>query len=114
MTRRRTAAVAALVVVVVCAWTCGGRESPDDNGFHQDVANGTNGVEVTFEATVLNDPIESGGHERFEGKAATGERLGSDHNSTLAPSVPHHTGDAGIVPGELYIDPGPRIRVRPT
>ena len=114
MTRRRTAAVAALVVLVTCASACGGRESPDDNGFHQDVVNGTNGAEVTFDATVLNDPVESGGHERFEVKAATGEALEIDHNTTLAPSVPIHAGDAIIVHGELYIDPGPRIGVHCT
>src|SRR5260370_17547434 len=109
MTRRRTAAVAALVVLLICASACGGRENPDDNGFHQDIVNGTNGAEVTFDATVLNDPIQSGGHERFEVKAATGETLEIDHNTTLAPPVPIHAGDSVIVHVELYIDPGPRI-----
>ncbi len=103
MTRRRAAAVAALVVLVICAWACGGRENPDDNGFHQDVVNGTNGAEVTFDASVLTEPVESGGHERFEVKAATGETLEIDHNTTLAPSVPIHD-----------IDPGPRIGVHCT
>jgi hypothetical protein len=69
---------------------------------------------VTFDATVLADPVESGGHERFGVKAATGERLEVDHNTDLAPFVPIHTGDAVIVHGELYIDPGPRVGVHCT
>jgi len=114
MTWRRTAAVAVLVFLAVGAWSCGGRESPDDNAFHQDVVNATNGAEVTFDATVLADPVESGGHERIEVKAATGETLEIDHNTTLAPSVPIHAGDAIVVHGELYVDPGPRIGVHCT
>src|SRR5260370_8091887 len=91
MTRRRTAAVAALVVGVVCAWTCGARESPDDNGFHQDVANSTNAPEVRFDSTVLNDPTLSRGHQPFQSRAPHGETLESKHSTTLAPSPPLHT-----------------------
>lgn len=104
----------AAVVVLVALAGCGGRETPDDQGLHQDVVNGTNGAEVTFDATVLNDPVESGGHERFEVKAPTGEMLEIDHNTTLAPSVPIHSGDQVVIHGKLYIDLGPRLGVHCT
>jgi hypothetical protein len=93
---------------------CGGRETPDDQSLHQDIVNGTNGAEVTFDATMVNDPVESGGHERFEVKASTGEVLEIDHNTTLAPSVPVHAGDTLVIHGQLYIDPGPKIGVHCT
>jgi uncharacterized protein DUF3465 len=102
--------LAAAVVLVAC----GGRETPNDQGLHQDVVNNSNGAEVTFDATVVNDPVESGGHERFEVKTTTGETLEVDHNTTLAPSVPLHAGDLLVIHGELYIDPGPRIGVHCT
>ena len=93
---------------------CGGRETPDDPGLHQDIVNSTSGAEVTFDATVLSDPVESGGHERFQVKATTGEVLEIDHNTTLAPSVPAHSGDVLVIHGQLYIDPGPKIGVHCT
>ncbi|HXN79240.1 MAG TPA: hypothetical protein VN965_10750 [Candidatus Dormibacteraeota bacterium] len=93
---------------------CGGRETPDDPGLHQDIVNSTSGAEVTFDATVLSDPVESGGHERFQVKATTGEVLEIDHNTTLAPSVPAHAGDVLVIHGQLYIDPGPKIGVHCT
>jgi hypothetical protein len=108
---RRFGIALALIFVLVA---CGGREVPDDQGLHQDIANGTTGAEVTFDATVSNDPVESGGHERFQVKATTGEVLEIDHNTTLAPSVPIHAGDQLIIHGRLYIDPGPRIGVHCT
>lgn len=93
---------------------CGERATADDQTFHQDVVNGSNGSEVTFDATVLDTPVESGGHERFNVKAATSETLEIDHNTTLAPYVPIKAGDALIIHGQLYIDPGPRIGVHCT
>jgi len=108
---RRLGIALALMFVVVA---CGGREVPDDQGLHQDIVSGTSGAEVTFDATVSNDPVESGGHERFQVKATTGEVLEVDHNTTLAPSVPIHAGDQLIIHGQLYIDPGPRIGVHCT
>lgn len=103
-----------LAAVLICGSACGGRESPDDQGLHQDIVNGANGAEVTFDAMVLADPVESGGHERFEVKAVTGERLEVDHNTTLAPMVPIHASDAVVIHGQLYIDPGPRFGVHCT
>jgi hypothetical protein len=108
--RRHGAAFAIALVLMAC----GGRETPDDQGLHQDIVNSTNGAEVTFDATVLNDPVESGGHERFQVKASTGEVLEIDHNTSLAASVPAHAGDTLIIHGQLYIDPGPKIGVHCT
>jgi hypothetical protein len=108
----RPLCIAMLAVLAVAA--CGGRETPDDQGLHQDVVNNTSGAEVTFDATVLDEPVESGGHERFEVKAPTGELLEIDHNTTLAPIVPIHAGDAVVIHGQLYIDPGPRLGVHCT
>src|SRR5258708_9068526 len=93
---------------------CGGREPPDDTGLHQDIVNSANGAEVTFDATILSEPVESGGHERFQVKDPAGDRLEIDHNTTLAPSVPAHAGDALVIHGQLYIDPGPRVGVHCT
>lgn len=104
---------AALAVALVLM-ACGGRETPDDQGLHQDIVNSTNGAEVTFDATVVNDPVESGGHERFQVKTSTGEVLEIDHNTSLAPSVPAHAGDTLIIHGQLYIDPGPKVGVHCT
>jgi hypothetical protein len=112
--RRTILGLAALAAVLISAGGCGGRETPDDQGFHQDVVNGSSGAEVTFDATVVADPVESGGHERFGVKAATGERLEIDHNTDLPTYVPIHAGDAVIVHGQLYIDPGPRVGVHCT
>jgi hypothetical protein len=102
------------VAIALAVLACGGRETPDDQGLHQDIVNGTNGAEVTFDATMVNDPVESGGHERFEVKASTGEVLEIDHNTTLAPSVPVHAGDTLVIHGQLYIDPGPKFGVHCT
>jgi hypothetical protein len=115
MNRARAAlALGALAAVAIAVSACGGREVPDDQGLHQDIVSGTNGAEVTFDASVLADPVESGGHERFEVKVATGEMLEVDHNTSLAPSVPLHAGDGVIIHGQLYIDPGPRFGVHCT
>ena len=107
--RRLALAAAALLLVA-----CGGHEAADDQGLHQDIQSNSNGAEVTFDATILTDPIESGGHERFEVKAATGEMLEVDHNTTLAQAVPVHKGDGLVIHGQLYIDPGPRYGVHCT
>jgi hypothetical protein len=102
----------AATVLLLCA--CGGRNSADDQGLHQDIVSNASGAEVTFDATVLSDPVESGGHERFEVLVPTGERLEIDHNTSLAPYVPLHAGDQIVVQGQLYIDPGPRVGVHCT
>ncbi len=108
--RRFVAALAVLLAIV----SCGGRDTANDQALHQDVVNDKNGAEVTFDATVISNPVESGGHERFEVKTTTGERLEIDHNTDLAPNVPIHSGDAIVVHGQLYIDPGPQLGVHCT
>ena len=108
----RRLCIALVVALVVLA--CGGRATPDDQALHQDVVNDTNGAEVTFDATVLTDPTESGGHERFQVKTTTGEILEIDHNTSLATNVPAHVGDQLVIHGQLYIDPGPHIGVHCT
>ena len=92
--------------------SCGERATADDQALHSDIVNNTNGAEVTFDATVVNDPVESGGHERFQVKTTTGETLEIDHNTTLAAAVPSPAGDSVVIHGRLYIDPGPKVGVR--
>ncbi len=107
----RRLAIAGVALLVVA---CGGRESADDQGLHQDIQSNSSGAEVTFDATVVSDPVTTGDHERFEVKTTTGEMLEVDHNISLAQSVPVHNGDSIIIHGELYIDPGPRYGVHCT
>lgn len=103
-----------VLAVSLALLACGGRETPDDQGLHQDITNGTNGAEVTFDATLISDPVESGGHERFQVKDPAGDVLEIDHNTTLAPSVPVHNGDTLVIHGQLYIDSGPKVGVHCT
>lgn len=93
---------------------CGGRDTANDQALHQDVVNDMSGAEVTFDAIVLGDPVESGGHERFEVKATTSEVLEIDHNTDLASYAPLHKDDHLVIHGQLYVDPGPRIGVHCT
>jgi Protein of unknown function (DUF3465) len=104
------AVLGSLVLLVAC----GGRDNPDDQGLHSDIQKNTSGAEVTFDATVLTDPTQSGDHERFEVKTTTGETVEVDHNTSLAQSVPVHKGDTVVIHGQLYIDPGPRYGVHCT
>ena len=103
----------ALAFVLVLG-ACGGRATPDDNALHQDVVTDRNGAEVTFDAVLLDNPVESGSHERFHVKATTGEVLEIDHNTSLAATVPVHKGDQVVIHGQLYIDPGPIVGVHCT
>jgi hypothetical protein len=107
---RRLALVAAALVLVAC----GGRDTPDDQGLHSDIQQNLSGAEVTFDATILIEPADSGGHERFEVRVPTGEMLEVDHNITLAQEVPAHKGDGLVIHGQLYIDPGLRYGVHCT
>ena len=110
----KVAAVAAMVAVLALVVACGGRDQADDQGLHQDIVNGTGNVEVTFDATITSEPAESGGHERFNVKDPAGDQLEVDHNTSLAPYVPAHVGDALVIHGQLYIDPGPHAGVHCT
>lgn len=107
----RRLAIAAAVILLVA---CGGRETADDQGLHQDIVNGSSGAEVTFDGTVAGAPVESGDHERFTVDVPTGDVLEIDHNTSLAQMVPLQKGDAVVIHGQLYVDPGPRYGVHCT
>ena len=94
--------VALAVAVVLLFAACGERDQPDDQALHQDILNGRSGTEVTFDAMIVTEPAESG------------DVLEVDHNTSLAQAVPAHVGDAVIIHGQLYIDPGPRAGVHCT
>ena len=111
MLRLRPLLAGALAVAAVA---CGGHPSPDDAAFHSDVVGAKAGVEVTFDGTVVGEPQQVGGHEHLVVSAATGERVEVDHNTSLAPWVPAHSGSSVVVSGQLYIDPGPRVGVHCT
>jgi hypothetical protein len=108
-------AIALVLGAALLAGACGqDRPAADDAGLHQAVANGRDGTEVTFDATVASEPAAGGSHERFQVQAATGETLEVDHNASLAPWVPAHLRDELVIHGSLYIDPGPRAGVHCT
>jgi hypothetical protein len=111
---RRILAAAAIAFAAIACTTSSGRDAADDQTLHQDIASNANGAEVTFDATVLTEPVKSGTHERFQVKVPTGEILEVDHNTSLATYVPVHPGDHVVIHGKLYIDPGPRIGVHCT
>ena len=98
---RRLLTLAALALVA-----CGGDATVDDQALHDDLVQHRAGAEVTFDATLLDAPIESGGHERFHVRSGTGDVLEVDHNTKLARPVPAKAGDSVVIHGELYIDPG--------
>ena len=104
----------ALAAAILLLAACGERATADDMGLHNDIVHNSSGAEVTFDATVLDNPVESGGHERFDVKATTGESLEIDHNTTLATYAPIRAGDTVVIHGQLYIDPGPRLGVHCT
>lgn len=106
--------VAVALIALLALVSCGERDQPDDQALHNDIVKGYSGAEVTFDATVVSDPVESGGHERFEVKDPAGDMLEIDHNTSLASPVPAHAGDSLIIHGQLYIDPGPHYGVHCT
>lgn len=107
---RRVALAAAVLLLVAC----GGRDTADDPGLHKAIQNDNSGAEVTFDATVSTDPVQSGDHEDFKVTTTTGETLEVDNNTSLGQNVPVHKGDAVVIHGRLYIDPGPRYGVHCT
>ena len=111
---KRANSIAFLIVALLALTGCGERNQPDDQALHNDIVNGLSGSEVTFDATVLSEPAESGGHERFEVKDPAGDMLEIDHNTSLAATVPAHAGDSLVIQGQLYIDPGPHVGVHCT
>ncbi len=58
--------------------------------------------------------MRSGSHEQLVVATPQGDRLEVDHNTSLAPSVSAHRGDAVTVHGQLYIDSGARAGIHCT
>lgn len=105
--------IAAVAVLLVAACGSGStaagggsRPAPDDSGLHQQISSGQGGAEVTFDATVVAEPVQVGSHEHLTVRTPAGDALEIDHNTSLATPVPAHAGDRLIVHGQLYIDPG--------
>jgi len=111
---KRAKYIALMVAALLALTGCGERDQPDDQALHNDIVKGYSGAEVTFDATVVSDPVESGGHERFEVKDPAGDMLEIDHNTSLAPAAPIHASDQLVIHGQLYIDPGPHYGVHCT
>ena len=72
--------VAPALAVLLLIAACGERDQPDDQALHQDIVSDKSGTEVTFDAVILTEPAESGGHERFEVKDPAGDMLEVDPN----------------------------------
>jgi hypothetical protein len=89
-------------------------QAPNDSGLQQAVAGSQSGAEVTFDATLIQNPFRSGTHEHLIVSAAGVNRLEIDNNTDLAGWVPAHRGDSIAVRGQLYIDPGPTVGVHCT
>lgn len=105
MNGRLVAAAAVAVLVIACGGS-GADIPPDDAALHAAIAGDRPGTEVTFDGSLLDSPLDTGGHERFHVRAGSGDVLEVDHNITLASAVPAHQGDAVVIHGRLYIDPG--------
>ena len=116
--QRRWALCSVLSLLLLAA--CGAGSTPaagsatDDSALSADIAQGRSGAEVTFDAVVTTEPVDSGGHERFHVSSPDGLVLEVDHNTSLAREVPAHVGDRLVIRGQLYIDPGPRVGVHCT
>jgi hypothetical protein len=106
----RAALVAAVLgfatLVAVNVWMGLQAPKPDVNALHSDIASGRSGSEVTFTATLVSDPTESGGHERMSVRDQLGDVLELDYNTSLGRSIPVRAGSSITVHGQLYIDPG--------
>jgi hypothetical protein len=112
LTSRLLSALASVLLLSGCGGPVA-RATADDAALHQDIASGS-AVEVTFDGTLVADPVQVGNHEHLQVKTPTGDSLEVDHNTSLAAPVPAHAGDSVIVHGLLYIDPGPRAGVHCT
>ncbi|MDQ6692121.1 MAG: hypothetical protein M3Z13_05070 [Candidatus Dormibacteraeota bacterium] len=106
---------ALLPAVAAVALACGASSAPgggeprlaaDDSAVHQQISAGQGGAEVTFNATVVADPVQVGSHEHLNVKTPAGDVLEVDHNTSLATAVPAHAGDHLVIHGQLYVDPG--------
>src|SRR5215469_13319744 len=109
-TATRVTLVAAIVgfltLVGVNVWLGLQPPKPDVNALHSDIAAGRSGAEVTFDATLVGEPTESGGHERMSVRDQLGDVLELDYNTSLGRVIPVHAGSSILVHGQLYVDPG--------
>ena len=113
LTWRLLSGLASVLLLAACG-NPAARASADDAALHQDIASGRAGAEVTFDGTLVADPVQVGTHEHLQVRTPQGDTLEVDHNTSLATSVPAHAGDSVVVHGLLYIDPGPRPGVHCT
>lgn len=113
MTSRLLSALCSLLLLAACSGSSA-RDTPNDPALHQDLASGHAGAEVTFDGTLLADPVQVGTHQHLEVLTPAGDAVEVDHNTSLAPPVPAHKGDQVVVHGLLYIDPGPHPGVHCT
>jgi hypothetical protein len=95
-----------LTLVGVNVWLHGRPPQPDVDALHSDIAAGRSGAEVTFTATLVGEPTESGGHERMSVRDQLGDVLELDYNTSLGRIIPVHAGSSIVVHGQLYVDPG--------
>ena len=105
MRRLLTALAPALLLAAGCGGGAGA-PAPDAAGLHSAIAAARTGAEVTFDGQVADTPLESHGHERFHVRAGSGDVVEVDHNLSLAARVPARAGDAVVIHGRLYVDPG--------
>ncbi len=85
--------------------------APENAALHQDIVQNRSGAEVTFDATALTNPVDSGGHERLEVSDPAGDQLELDYNLDLGSWIPVSRGEHLLVHGQLYIDPGMHVGV---
>ncbi|HEV7678471.1 MAG TPA: DUF3465 domain-containing protein [Candidatus Dormibacteraeota bacterium] len=100
---------AALAMAMALLAACGGDPPVDNAALSSALAAGRT-AEVTVQGrvtTLLADGHGSAGpHQRFDVELGSGVVVEIDHNLTLAPRVPLHSGDVVIVHGEFAPDPG--------
>jgi hypothetical protein len=103
----RRALVAALGALLAA---CGDATAQPDNAALSSAMAAAHTAEVTVQghvAGLLGDSNGSAGpHQRFRLDVGGGVVVEVDHNLSLAPRVPLHTGDAVTVHGEFAPDPG--------
>jgi hypothetical protein len=99
-----------LVVALLCAALVGCGEPQVDNGAVASAIAAAQTTEVTAQGRVVALLSDSNGtdgpHQRFRLDLGGGVVVEVDHNITLAPRVPVHTGDSVTVHGEFAPDPG--------
>ena len=105
LARRCLAALAAAVLLAAC----GGDPAPDNAALTSALSAGQT-AEITVQGHVsalLSDGHGTEGpHQRFRVDLGGGVVVEVDHNLSLAPRVPLHSGDTVTIHGEFAPDPG--------